>query len=445
MGPNRSSSKTNRFNGEQLIPYTEGFRVNKKLDISNFNVVGSYENRTCNLVITKFSIDDEGKYKCQYVENHITNSHVYKVLLKRPPTNLKIENETQNNTLQVEEGSMLQLVCSVHSGQPKEILQWITDTAVVKEGGQNGTITYRLNASSSDHMKIFICAAFKEALYHPITKQVRLDVLDPPAVSINTTESQKKITLKCQASGDPGTYKFADWDHQSVFGKHIRYIENTRNGTLVLEKHNYQNSGIYKCSVKNGIPDMNGELYQNELVMVNYKDDDFTSTLPYGYCWQIMGSIVGVVVLLCGYSHLFCSLKRGKTMSEILHINPDSNYDEVEALNYNNAIFDHPANDADINGDNVSSIIDNNQIMLRADIVSSDDSSSFKQSGDGYENPYQSINPCDNDMHHYSNIVSYNYQNTIIWPTCLSANTPKYLKIARDGVTNPWLVIYKRK
>ncbi|CAC5383226.1 unnamed protein product [Mytilus coruscus] len=360
VGPNRSSSKTISFNEEKLIPYTEGFRVNKKLNISNINVVGSYENRTCNLVITKFSTDDEGKYKCQYVENNITNSRVYKVLLQRPPTNLTIANATQNDTLQVVDGNMLQLVCSVKSGKPNEILQWITDRKVVQERGHNGTITYRLNASSSDHMKIFICSAMNEALDHPITKQVRLDVLGkpkvtvsiipdgrflqeyqdaelccktkgnpaathitwikdttnikrlndtrhcisftplrrkhngnytctainsigfssatkhirvlyPPDVSINTQESEKTITLKCHASGNPGSYKFAKWEHQSELGKHIRYIGNPRNGTLVLEKHNYQNSGIYKCSVKNGIPDMNGELYQKELVMVDYK------------------------------------------------------------------------------------------------------------------------------------------------------------------------------
>ncbi|VDI50284.1 Hypothetical predicted protein [Mytilus galloprovincialis] len=276
-----------------------------------------------------------------------------------PPTNLKITNETQNNTLQVVEGSMLQLVCSVQSGKPKEILQWRTDTTVIKEGGQNGTITYTLNASVSDHMKIFICSAFNDALDHPIKKLVRLDVLGkpkvtvsiipddmllrehqnaelccktggnpkathitwikgtrqlkrlndskhcipftplrrqdsgtytctaknsigfssatkqilvlyPPDVSIDTIESQNKITLKCQASSDPGTYEFAKWEHLSQFGKHIRYIGNTQNGTLVLEKNNYQNSGIYKCRVTIGVPDMNGEIYQKELV-VDYK------------------------------------------------------------------------------------------------------------------------------------------------------------------------------
>lgn len=96
-------------------------------------------------------------------------------------------------------------------------------------------------------------------------------LLDPPGVSIDTTESQNKITLKCQASSDPGTYEFAKWEHLSQFGKHIRYIGNTQNGTLVLEKNNYQNSGIYKCRIQIGVPDMNGKIYQKELVVVDYK------------------------------------------------------------------------------------------------------------------------------------------------------------------------------
>lgn len=82
VGPNRSSSETDRLYEENLIPYTEGFKINTKLNITNINVVGSYENKTCNLMIKEFSIDDEGIYKCQYVENYKTNNHVYKVLLK---------------------------------------------------------------------------------------------------------------------------------------------------------------------------------------------------------------------------------------------------------------------------------------------------------------------------------------------------------------------------
>lgn len=160
-----------------------------------------------------------------------------------------------------------------------------------------------------------------------------------------------------------------------------------------------------------------------------------------------MGIIVGVV-LLCGCSHIYCCLTRGKSCgSNILQITQEDNYmyDEVETLNYNNVTFDHVSNDENMNNDNVSSNIENNDIILRADVVSSDDSSSIKLLGDGYENPYQAINIFDIDMNHYSSIVSCNYQNTTIWPHSVSANPTKYLNIAMDGVTNPWLVIYKRK
>lgn len=118
---------------------------------------------------------------------------------------------------------------------------------------------------------------------------------------------------------------------------------------------------------------------------------------------------------------------------------------EVETLNYNNGVFDDEHTDANINNENVSSIIENNDIISRDDVVSSDDSSSIKQSGDGYENPYQAMNTFDIDMNHYSSIVSCDYQNTTIWQHWVSSNTPRYLNITMDSVKNPWLIIYKRK
>lgn len=103
------------------------------------------------------------------------------------------------------------------------------------------------------------------------TKVFCICYIDSPDASINTAESTKRVTLKCHAFGDPETQEFAKWEHRSKLGKHIRYLENTQNGTLVLEKHNYQNSGIYKCSVNNGIPNMNGELDPEGFAMVNYE------------------------------------------------------------------------------------------------------------------------------------------------------------------------------
>lgn len=177
-----------------------------------------------------------------------------------------------------------------------------------------------------------------------------------------------------------------------------------------------------------------------------FPDDGFKSTFLHDYCWITIGSLLGGILIICVWSHIYCYLKREKTCrSNINQITPGDNYDEVEHLNYNNVIFDNVHNDANMNNDNVSSIIENNDIILRADVNSSDDSSSIKLSGDGYEHPYQTINLSDIEMHHYTSIVSCNYQNTIIFPPSLTADNVDYLNTATDNLINPWLVIYKRK
>lgn len=78
-GPNNSASRTKDIDEEQLIPYSQGLLLNPKLDFRKYHIVGSYKNKTCNLLIKKFSSNDEGKYHCQYVENDTTNSCFYRV------------------------------------------------------------------------------------------------------------------------------------------------------------------------------------------------------------------------------------------------------------------------------------------------------------------------------------------------------------------------------
>lgn len=79
-GPNRSSPSF-KFNETYLIQYAHGLHLNPKLEKTNVRVVGDYAKKTCNLLIEDFSTDNEGKYKCQYIENDITNIQVYEILL----------------------------------------------------------------------------------------------------------------------------------------------------------------------------------------------------------------------------------------------------------------------------------------------------------------------------------------------------------------------------
>lgn len=88
----------------------------------------------------------------------------------------------------------------------------------------------------------------------------------------------------------------------------------------------------------------------NLFIFTSFPENGITSTFVYGYClpWILMGSIAGGVVSLCGCSHIICSLKRAKTARTIIHLKPDDIYDEVETLNYNNALFDYIVNDEEL-------------------------------------------------------------------------------------------------
>lgn len=63
---------------------------------------------------------------------------------------------------------------------------------------------------------------------------------------------------------------------------------------------------------------------------------------------------------------------------------------------------------------------------------------------DGYENPYQIIDPGNIEMHLYSIVTSQMYQNTIIFPREITADKSKKA-FQIDKERSPWLVIYKNK
>lgn len=71
----------------------------------------------------------------------------------------------------------------------------------------------------------------------------------------------------CVPNGNPASYIFSKWEHKSEFGERIRYLNGYLNGSLVLpyrQSHSYQDTGIYKCTVSNGIPDTHGQFNQSQ-------------------------------------------------------------------------------------------------------------------------------------------------------------------------------------
>ena len=90
---------------------------------------------------------------------------------------------------------------------------------------------------------------------------------EPPKVTvINVTSHFGKTRLDCLARGIPALYNFSKWEHKSMFGEHIRYLDGFDNGTLLIQSKSkitrYQDNGLYVCHVSNGVVNSNGSVVQ---------------------------------------------------------------------------------------------------------------------------------------------------------------------------------------
>lgn len=86
--------------------------------------------------------------------------------------------------------------------------------------------------------------------------------LVPPDIHIhykNFTIHDDLRKIHCKPEGFPVNYTYGVWEHESEFNEHIRYLNSTENGTLILPKvteasDGYQDSGNYICKATNGVP-----------------------------------------------------------------------------------------------------------------------------------------------------------------------------------------------
>jgi hypothetical protein len=90
---------------------------------------------------------------------------------------------------------------------------------------------------------------------------------DPPEVNVITVTSHfGKNRLDCLARGVPTSYTYSRWEHKSMFGEHIRYLDGFDNGTLLIQikskLKSYQVNGVYVCYVSNGVLNSNGSVVQ---------------------------------------------------------------------------------------------------------------------------------------------------------------------------------------
>ncbi|CAC5383223.1 unnamed protein product [Mytilus coruscus] len=170
---------------------------------------------------------------------------------------------------------------------------------------------------------------------------------------------------------------------------------------------------------------------------INTTDYELKCTNVYSYCVEILAILAGVMVMCLIISCIFCCIKRSKHC--VVETSQEVRYDEIGTINFSNVPVDptiHVSQENDI---------DNNDILSTSDSESSGERTFTGQTGDAYENPYQSIHNEGMEIHLYSSIISNNYENTIIFPDNPAKKLQKYFNITMNDIRNPWLIIYKKK
>ncbi|CAC5378823.1 CNTN1 [Mytilus coruscus] len=428
--------------GEDVTsPYTDGYILNPELNKTKFMVVGSYNNNECNLKIMHFSREEDGIYRCTFEVMETVYINVYDVVVKNTPyINIAITPKKPNTI----EGRNGIICCNVESYSPVMFTELMknNEKLQIKSGIKNCLAFSPFHRNDSGHYTCFAKNSDGRS-----NSSIELKILYPPNVTVSYTLGTTYIDFTCDAAGEPNNYTFLSWKHESEYQEHIRFFNGTTHGTLRVKRTNnfvnqYKDSGYYICRVLNGIPDIKGKKIQEGKTYLPFADSNRKPQRYSASCWQIMGSLFGGSLFFSICWNIYCFLRRKKNSGIDTNIPLEVQYDEIGNVNFTSANIQVLRNNTQ---ESVSSVdlpaLEEINNTLSLEKSSSSDSSVQSQSisllsGDGYEHPYQTVDPENIGMHPYSTVWSNLYQNTAVFPNQIMN---KYAK-ERD----PWVIIYKK-
>ncbi|CAC5393260.1 NCAM [Mytilus coruscus] len=365
------------------IPYTQGLLLNPKLKHTNIDIIGNYISSECNLIIQNFSNDDVGIYRCEYWENGSIYIDTYVVNIQSK----QVLNAAKDVFVRRYGTIALNCKCFYQNESTWRVLK----TSKVRP--VDTTVTEKLYIPYTQGL-----------LLNPKLKHTNIDIIG------NYISSECNLIIRNFSNDDVGIYRCEYWENGSIYID--TYVVNIQSPPVIKINHTItEQEIILLCNPSGGEP----KNYTFDLWEHHSEFKEFIRSLKGTNADYYVEYVVTLLRFKSNNaSYVFCGM-------EEKCINPIKRISKV----------------AEVNIESVSSIIESNDIIPRADIVSSDDSSSTKQLGDGYENPYQAINPCDIEMHHYSSIINDNYQNTMIFSSESATNTPQHFNVAMNSFRQP--------
>ncbi|CAC5380192.1 unnamed protein product [Mytilus coruscus] len=258
-GPDGSKAMSNET---VLMTYSQGQLINPNLTLTNIAVYGNFTRGTCHLQIKNFSTANDGIYQCIYFLSSILNIRRYNVFSKRPPTNLKIVNASQNNLMYAKEGVRMELKCTVKTGIPAATLIWSKEGLTVSNGSSD-TLLYQFTPTRFDHMQRITCYAFSDLLTSPLSQTINLDIQYKPHLTIIRSKNGsiiegESVELCCFSNSNPPVHYIAWYQNNyEVFSWRqtgTTYFDGLNKDFCLPISTVYRNhTGIYMCFAENNI------------------------------------------------------------------------------------------------------------------------------------------------------------------------------------------------
>lgn len=183
------------------------------------------ENKDYSLIIDDVQIEDEATFECQVTKHQLRSRQAHLTVLQ-PPQDVSMfpvsdgrsgrwpELDEQEGVLSVVEDEITKLRCVASSSKPATVLDWSISGA-----SKNGTdsisgevvkttvseMTFK--AKKDDHQKFVTCKGRNDALDEPVIREVVLNVLSKPSISVelssDSTAEGDDVTASCRTSANP--------------------------------------------------------------------------------------------------------------------------------------------------------------------------------------------------------------------------------------------------
>ncbi|XP_063411497.1 hemicentin-1-like [Mytilus trossulus] len=291
-------------------------------------------------LIMKSTHTNSGQYYCRanssVLDTPITKS-IEMLVQYKPKVTLSVE-----NAVRIIEGNSLHVYCNVDSSPEVQSVSWLIQNngETIKYG--DGRVLHITVITRRD-TGLYICKATN--MVGSTMTETSVTVMYAPDVTIvyeNYTVNAKSRKLICLPKGIPTNYTFFQWQHKSEYGDHIRFLDGSQDGILLLPNiqdfnTQYYDNGAYICTVSNGIQGVSGTSNRTAAVYLSISGKPMFVEDNRRFFYGVINESVVIIINIFSnpkYSDIFIHKQNGEQL-----ISDNSNIKMIEEHTFVNDTF----------------------------------------------------------------------------------------------------------